>query len=315
VKIGIPRALYYYEHYPFWETYFHKLGFEIVLSRKTNKEIMDWGVFYAVDGACLPVKIYHGHVYDLVQKNVDYIFIPRIISVVQREYICPKFMGLPDMICSSVPNLPTVLVPVIDARRNGWKVFQAYFALGRKFASPAKVVQAYYRACKALQMKQNSPIISVKPNRLTLGILGHEYLIYDDYLTMGIVSRLKAGGYNLYTLDSFDSNLLKHFREPSFKRMFWTSGRKIINGTNYLKEQVDGFISLVAFSCGTDSLVCDLVERFCQRNQIPHLLLNLDEHTGQAGIFTRLEAFLDMLERRAVHEVNCSSHGELLHSL
>ena len=42
MKIGIPRALYYYEHYPFWETYFHKLGFEIVLSRKTNKEIMDW---------------------------------------------------------------------------------------------------------------------------------------------------------------------------------------------------------------------------------------------------------------------------------
>ncbi len=111
--IGIPRAMYFYEFYPVWEAYFKSLGFEILLSPKTNKDILNAGILACVDEACLPVKIFHGHVVFLKDK-VDYIFIPRIIGLHKREYNCPKHLGLSDMIKSSIDELPEIIDPIIN---------------------------------------------------------------------------------------------------------------------------------------------------------------------------------------------------------
>lgn len=316
MKIGIPRALYYYEYYSFWKTFFETLGFEVVLSRKTNKQIMDWGLSFAVDSTCLPVKIYYGHVYDLASQEVDYIFIPRIISVAKGEYICPKFMGLPDMIRNNVPDLPKILSPIIDARKGSKQILKAYLGLGTQFTPALKALQAYYKGIRKQRLHEN--LAKQEPNEqngLTIGILGHEYIIYDDFLTLGILERLQASGHKIIAMDSLDTTLVIEHSVAWSKRMFWTSGRKIIGSANYLTGRVDGLISITAFSCGTDSLVGDLVERLSSRNQVPHLTLSLDEHTGEAGMITRIEAFLDMLERRKTSEANCATHGELLHSL
>jgi len=84
------------------------LGLEVVLSSPTNKEILKQGLEFCVDDACLPIKIFHGHVADLIGK-VDMIYIPRIISIEPKEYICPKFLGLPDMIRNSISNIPHIV--------------------------------------------------------------------------------------------------------------------------------------------------------------------------------------------------------------
>lgn len=106
VKVGIPRGLFYYYFFPLWCDFFHNLGAEVVLSQPTNKKILNRGVSLAVDEACLPVKLFYGHVVDLADK-VDYLFLPRLVSTAQKEYICPKFMGLPDMIKAADIKLPT----------------------------------------------------------------------------------------------------------------------------------------------------------------------------------------------------------------
>ena len=96
-KVGIPRGLFYYQFYPLWRSFFEELGAEIIVSDNTTRKILDDGVKKCVDEACLPVKVFYGHIASLKDK-VDYLFIPRYTSISKKEYICPKFGGLPDMI-------------------------------------------------------------------------------------------------------------------------------------------------------------------------------------------------------------------------
>ena len=90
-KIGIPRGMLYYEYNVMWEDFFRKLGLEVIVSPKTNKDILNSGIERCVDEACLPVKIFHGHV-EYLKDKVDYIFIPRIMSIHKKEYGCPKHL-------------------------------------------------------------------------------------------------------------------------------------------------------------------------------------------------------------------------------
>lgn len=106
MKIGIPKGLLYYKYHPFFMTFFTELGAETIVSEDTNKSILDQGVRYCVDEACMPVKVFHGHVASLRDK-CDAILIPRIMQVRKREYICPKFCGLPEMVVYNIPDLPT----------------------------------------------------------------------------------------------------------------------------------------------------------------------------------------------------------------
>ena len=86
---------------------------------------MDKGILSSVDEACLPVKITHGHV-NYLKDKVDYIFLPRFISLHKMEYCCPKILGLPEMIINSIDDLPEIIQIDINLyRRNELKnIFQ-----------------------------------------------------------------------------------------------------------------------------------------------------------------------------------------------
>ena len=95
------------------------------------------------------------------------------------------------------------------------------------------------------------------------------------------------------------------------KRMFWTHGQRIVGSAFSLIEgkKIDGIIYVSAFGCGFDSVLMDLVERKAKKHRVPFTLLTIDEQTGEAGINTRIEAFVDMLEWRNNNEDNISTHG------
>ncbi len=103
IKIGIPRALLYYQYYPLWKTFFEELGAEVVISLPTTQAMLSQGLSRVVSDTCLPVKIFCGHVLSLV-KECGYIFIPAIRSVKSRVYNCSKFLGLPDMTKVVIPE-------------------------------------------------------------------------------------------------------------------------------------------------------------------------------------------------------------------
>ncbi len=107
MRVGIPKGLLYYDYHPFFNTFFEELGAELITSEDTNKAILDMGVKHCVDEACLPVKVFHGHV-AAIKDNCDMLVIPRIMQLRKREYVCPKFCGLPEMLICSIADMPKV---------------------------------------------------------------------------------------------------------------------------------------------------------------------------------------------------------------
>ena len=293
--------------------FFEELGAEVVLSGLTNKKILDDGVSCCVDDACLPMKVFHGHIVN-IKDRVDYLFVPRLISVEKNEYICPKFCGLPDMVMNSVKGLPKVIDCTINLRNGNSTLRKAVLEVGRLFTRDyVDIYRAYKKASAELGifegLMQNgaTPIEALNGNgpssgdyRYSIGLIGHPYNIYDNYVNMRIIDKLRDRGINVLTQDMVRSGELERIAKDFPKPMFWSFGKRIMAASLHLmeKRRVRGIIYLVAFGCGLDALVGDLVERRIRKKGVSFCLLTIDEHTGEAGIDTRLEAFIDMLEWR-----------------
>ena len=317
-KVGIPRALLYYTYYPAWKKFFETLGVQVVLSGVTSKSILDAGIKAAVDETCLPVKVFLGHLIDLKAKGVDYIFCPRVISVEPKRYLCPKFLGLPNMAIHLVKDLPPLLDMEVNLHKKANDLPGQLFQLARRFTlNPFKIRNSIAAAWKeeqaySLKLRQGyTPydlLENTTPSRerghsLKIAVLGHTYNINDPFLSMNLFERLRSQGVEVLTSEMLTEEEVLQGVSILEKDIFWTFGKEILGTANYLleKRQVDGVIILVSFGCGPDSLIVDLIERNYKRaGTIPLLKITLDEHTGDAGVLTRLEAFLDLVQWRDV---------------
>lgn len=311
MRIGIPKGLLYCKYHPFFETFFSALGAEIVTSGNTNKNIMDMGVKTCVDEACLPLKIFHGHVSSIKDK-CDYMVIPRIMSICKHEYICPKFCGLPEMIKNSISGLPMISSEPIYLQKETqalkWCLSTGSVITNKK----SKIKKAFQLGQKALAHHKTG--LYEPNNNLTIMLAGHPYILYDEFLNMGVVEKLRAKKIGIITEEFADNSMLEEQVKKLIKKPFWTFQRKLYGAASsfYHQRKINGIIYLSSFACGVDSIIIDLI-RF-KVGQFPMLILKLDEHTGEAGLDTRLEAFIDMLERRNVHESHHSSHGKCVYS-
>ena len=113
-KIGIPRAISYYGNYPFYYGYFNALGIEIVLSDKTTTAVINEGVEKVVSDTCLPIKVYVGHVLNLLEKGCDRIFVPSLQSSAYKINNCSKIRGLPEIIRNVIDKPFKMIEPTID---------------------------------------------------------------------------------------------------------------------------------------------------------------------------------------------------------
>lgn len=324
LKIGIPRGLWFYDYYPLWKSFYEELGAEVVLSVPTNKNILDAGVKNTVDEACLPVKIFHGHILDL-KDRVDYIFLPKIMSVYKREYICPKFCGLPEMVTHSIKGLPPIIDTKINFNRSRKDLRKIIYNFGSYVTKdPITITKAYNKALESyrdykLKMKEgNCPIngeFSTKGDKksfITIAVMGHSYNIYDKYGSMGLINKLQAQGIRVVTPEMMSYKTINEYADTLEKKMFWSYGRKLLGTAMYFADakNIDGIVYLSSFGCGIDSIIEELVQRRTrEKGRIPFLLITVDEHTGEAGVNTRLEAFIDMIEWRKQSEGNFSTHG------
>jgi predicted nucleotide-binding protein (sugar kinase/HSP70/actin superfamily) len=315
LKIGIPRSLLYYYYYPLWRVFFEELGAEVILSSPSTKGILAEGLKNAVDEVCLPVKMFYGHVLDLAGK-ADMIFLPRIVSVEKREYICPKFLGLPDMI-RCLKTLPPLIEVDINLYKNKKDFFGAVKNIGLIFTkSQLKIWQACLKALKIqkkyfklMQMGlMPSEALAIIEDRVedkllpeqeevVIALIGHPYNIYDSYISMDIIGRLRSMGAVVTTAEHVTEKIVRSYAGRLPKKLFWTLGQRMIGAAFHYLEQPDitGMVHVAAFGCGPDSMTGEIIERYARGSGMPFLNLTLDEHTGEAGVMTRLEAFLDMV--------------------
>lgn len=295
IKVGIPKGLLYYKYYPFLHYFFRELGGEIITSCDTNKEILDLGVKYSVDEACLPVKIFHGHT-AYVKDKCDILVIPRIMQLEKKEFICPKFCGITEMVVNSIPSLPRVTsVPIYAVPRR--RLYSWALETGLNITKDKKaIVMALNTAIE----KQKNFNIGFEgwnyPRKVAL--IGHPYNIYDEFTNMNVVGKLRNLEIGVVTEEDVEDENINREVERLYKRPFWTFARKSYGTGAYLAEKrlVDGIIYVSSFGCGIDSVIVELLRE--RIGDFPLLVLKIDEHTGEAGVDTRIEAFADMLERR-----------------
>jgi predicted nucleotide-binding protein (sugar kinase/HSP70/actin superfamily) len=331
IRVGIPRALLYYEDYPAWQTFFKQLGAETVVSPPTSQAILAEGCAMVVTDTCLPVKVFCGHIAALADK-CDYLFIPVVRSVKHKIYNCSKFLGLPDMTKAVFPECPPILEIEIDINQGKRKLYQAIYKLGRHFTwNPFKVREAAtyawqarlkYRELmshqkliplQAIEKISSTPGLSPKTHSscdptLTQGniaLIGHPYLLYDEHINHRLIHRLEQAHYTVLTPEMVTTAQLELATARRVGRAYWTYEEEVVGaGAYYLESGVDGVIGIMTFGCGPDSLMMEMVRRQAARlKTTPFMSLTVEEHTAETGVITRLEAFLDMIQRKKRRQV------------
>jgi len=322
IKVGIPRALLYYQYYPMWKTFFEKLGAEIVVSPLTNKAILNFGVSRAVADTCLPVKILLGHVISLVEK-CDCLFIPTVTTLGRKTYNCSKIIGLPNITRALIPECPLILDPEVDIEKGRYNLYQNIYKLGRYFTSnPFKIKKAVEEAWKSnlayrseMSGEGITPIQAIdklcqencEPDPdlnssplLRIAVTGHPYVLYDDYISHRLLSWLQRMGARVFTPEMVSQEALCAAAERLVGVPHWAFEADITGAGGYYLEEakVDGVINVSVFACGPDSMMVRFVQHRARELEIPFLPLSLDEHSTEGGLLTRLEAFLDMVKRR-----------------
>lgn len=294
MTIGIPKGLLYNKYHVFARTFFEELGAEIALSPDTNRAILDSGTQHCVDEACLPVKVFHGHAAALKDK-CDVMLVPRFMRMAKGQSICPMFCGLVEMV-QGIPALPPLISPPVYALdRNSLRKWAK--KAGRFTRSNARQINAAFEHAIEKQQAQQQGI-NQSDFPIKVALMGHAYNIYDTFINMNLVKKLNRLGIGVITQECIDRRDIETEVSKLFKPPFWHFGREVYGACAYLAKQkeVDGIIYVSAFCCGVDSVVIELVHH--EVGDFPMLVLKIDEHTGEAGFDTRVEAFADMLKRR-----------------
>lgn len=322
MKIGIPRALSYYDFFPFWYGFFSDLGIEIVLSDPTTKQTMSTGSSLVVPETCLPVKVYVGHVLNLLDKGVDKIFVPSIQSIAPKIYNCSKIRGLPDLIRNVVKRPFTMVEATLDkseknqglydflreiaayynitdfdrikkASKNAWKVYNNFQIMRRSGVSYKKALRSAIDNKVVIASEQ-------KTYPITVAVIAHGYNLYDERVSMKIFDKLESLDVKIYSAQNLTIEQMQEGLNSMKSKLYWANEYEITGASaHFIKDKkIDGIITINAFGCGPDSLMLERIGRFARKSAKPVLNLSIDEQTGEAGFVTRIEAFVDMLYRK-----------------
>lgn len=322
MQIGIPRAMSYFNYFPFWYGFFEDLGIKVVISDKTTKQTMSEGSALVVSETCLPIKVYVGHILNLLEKGVDKIFVPSIQSIDHKIYNCSKIRGLPDLIKNVVKKDFTIVDATLDkseknqglyeflkeavkpfgitdekrikaASKEGWKVMNNFKIM---LNSGIPFEKALNYAKKGQVVIVNNP----KSYPISVAVLAHSYNLFDDRISMKIFDKLEKLDVKAYTAEQLSIEQLREGICALDSKMYWANEYEMTGGAGHFLQDnnIDGIITINAFGCGPDSIMVERISRAARKFNKPVLNLSVDEQTGEAGFVTRIEAFTDMLFRK-----------------
>lgn len=304
MKIGIPRALLYYRYGKFWERFLTELGGEVVLSRKTDAEIVNKGLVHVSSEVCLPIKIVVGHLIELTEE-VDAIFFPRLNWLGDKLFACPKMIGIVDVARMLINGRVRLIAPPINGN-----LFRAHFSAGLQInPNPVRVWDAWKKAKKELRWGINlksycpSDLSPISSDNTNVAVIGHFYNVGDEFVSRAILGTFRQNGYQVLTKEDLPELVLS--KADGFSRNIrWVYERELFNAFECFLGRVAGFCVMVSMGCGPDSLVAEFMRQRAQKQGVPFLLLVIDEHTGEAGLITRVEAFIELLKRRTKEKVS-----------
>ncbi len=306
--VGIPLALSNYQLLPFWGRMFRSLGFKVLSSGPSTKKIIRKGVETVLSQPCFPVKVAHGHIDKLIEKKVDYIWLPSVVSMPaedkrqSRNVLCPYVQTIPyqakvalDPQERGVKLLDTP-VRFQDGRRlmeKDLSVLCSQLDVTRKQLSQAiddaeRAQRNFEEACR----KRSQEVLdNLGPEQRTVVIVSRPYNGCDPSVSLNVPAKLKKMGVLAIPLDMLD---LRGKLAEEWQSMYWKYGQRILAGAEVIRQDPRLYaIYLTNFSCGPDSFL-NTFFKHAMGNK-PFLTLEIDEHSADAGAVTRLEAYLESL--------------------
>lgn len=298
IKIGIPKSLLYYYYKDLWINFFKYLKIDIILSDISNKEILEKGNTLSNDEACLSLKLYLGHVNNLINK-CDYILVPRLFSVKKNEQVCTNFNCLYDLVNNTFNDI-NILNYNVDLTTKDSELL-GFLNLGKDLGfSYINSYNAYkFAKKKYLEQRLEKEDIqenNLKKDNLKILIAAHPYITYDNLIGKPIIDYLKNENITIIYSDAINHKLIDDECEKISTDIHWTHSKEVMASINYYKDKVDGIIMISSFPCGPDSLSNELAIR--KIKNIPILKLIMEDINSDIGIITRLESFFDILKQK-----------------
>jgi len=300
MTIGIPQALIYWKRPHFWESFFENLGFKVLLSPKTNKELVEHGVKVSDPENCFSAKVFFGHLLWLDGK-VDWIFVPRLKTNAEKLEYCPKFFALPDL--SKILTKSPILTETLNEKREPFK--GTLEKLGKKIGKEKKEVEragekAFLKEKEDEKEKREKFFREIKEKGAKIALVSHPYNFYDDYVNLEVKKKLKKLGAETIFIEEVPVNESQNPKsrtlDKGYPSFHWEFGKEWMEKIDtILGYNIAGAIEISSFQCGCDAVLKEFVEKKFKQKRVPFLYLLIDEQTGEAGLQTRLEAFIDTL--------------------
>jgi predicted CoA-substrate-specific enzyme activase len=307
-RVGIPRTLHFYDLFPFWRTFFDALDMDIVLSSMTNPSIARATKDYATAETCYPVKLVFGHVAELLDSAPDFLFLPAIIN---REHAAPGQNE--NTYCPYIRSSGHLVEAAMTDRLSGMKVItsrlhmqwptlldqdltQMAAALGipakavRDAAAAGLAAQAAFHA--QLRQRGQQVLAALTGETPALVLVGRPYNTADQGCSQDLPYKLRKLGVLPIPLDYLPLDPVDV--SDRFPHMFWRCGQDILAGAQIIRDDPRlHAVYVTSFGCGPDSFILSYFRRIMAGK--PHLELELDDHTADAGVLTRCEAFVESL--------------------
>ena len=310
--VGIPMALSNYQFLPMWGTFFDELGFEPIVSSASTKSLIREGVEAVLSQPCFPVKVAHGHVIDLLEKKPDYLWIPSVVSMEREEprinnQLCPYVQTFPYQIKVALdPESQGVKLLSPHIRfQDGWKVLMKCMSpLAKELGVSKKQIEKAMKVAWDVQeefeencRRRGREILDqLGPEDRAVVLISRPYNGCDAGISLDIPGKVRKLGILTIPLDFLDiSEYMSNARFQEKDGMYWKYGQKILKACKLVRNDPRlNAIYLSNFSCGPDSFITTFFKDLMDPK--PCLMLEIDEHSADAGVVTRLEAFFESLK-------------------
>ena len=273
-----------------------------------------------VSETCLPVKVYAGHVLNLIEKGVKKIFVPSIQSIAPKIYNCSKIRGLPDIIRNVIKADFEMIEATYDksAPHQGLYDFlkeaAAQFGITdieiiKKAARNGQKISNNFRLMsnmgvpyeKALANALNNKVMlpsEKKSYPITVAVIAHGYNLYDNQVSMRILGKLETMNVGSRTAEQLTEQQMRDGITSMGSKLYWANELEITGASSHYiqSNEIDGIIIINAFGCGPDSLMVERISRFAKQNSKPFLNLSIDEQTESIG--SRRSFYVSSIHRK-----------------
>jgi predicted CoA-substrate-specific enzyme activase len=300
--VGIPRCFSIYTLWPLYSWFFHALGIETVVSKNISPE----GTARVESSYCFPAEIAHGAVQDIFDRNLDYIFLPHFRDMESYEKdspanFCPITQALPYYIKKAFPEIPEdkYLTPVVSFMYGIEKAGEPFLEMAKVLGFSEREARDAFAIAYKKQMECFDRLAELgktalkearKAKRPVIALLGRPYNAFTTDANMGIPRKYTTRGYSVIPYD-----ILPFADKTIYPNMYWYYGQQDMKAGMLLKDEDNIYITYISnFSCAPDSFMLHYIK--WTMGTKPFLILELDSHTADAGVDTRIEAFLDIIE-------------------